>query len=631
LVELLSPARNLVAVLAAGSVEGEGASIAAANALLERVRGLAARERFFHWWTAFPTVFGAGSGGFDAVIGNPPWDRIKLQEVEWFAEREPRIARQARAADRKKLITELQTKGAPLAAQYAEATERAEANARVLTKAGDYPLLGGGDVNLYSLFVERAQALADVGGLVALLTPSGIAADKGAADFFKSIATTRRLAGLFDFENKKVFFPDIHASFKFCALIFGAAKRHFERSRCAFYMHGVEELDDPGRVLNLSAQDFELVNPNTGAAPIFRTQRDAEITTRIYRDHPVLVHHGALNLATNQRSERKVWPLKYLRMFDMTNDSNLFLTHAELSRQGFAPAGLNRWRNGDGEAVPLYEGKMVQMFDHRAADVVMNMDNLKRPAQQQAVLGSAKESPDRLPSPQFFVVGSEILGLWAGEWAIAYKSITAPSNVRTMIAAIVPRCGVGNSMAMLLPVAGREANYREWAPLLLGNMCSLAFDFALRQKVQGQNLNWFMIEQAAVIAPESYEAAIGSVKIANFIREQVLALSYTAHDLAPFARDLGHVNADGSVKAPFVWNDEDRRRRLAVLDALFMHLYGINEVDAAYILDTFPIVREQDVAAFGHFRTKDDVLREMRRISQGILRVEASNAVGLNL
>jgi len=620
LVELLSPARNLVTVLVAGRIEGQGEAVAAANALLAQVRALATREQFFHWWTAFPTVFKAGGGGgFDAVIGNPPWDRIKLQEVEWFAEREPSIAMQARASDRRTLIAELQAKGAPLAAQYAEATERAEANARVLAKAGDFPVLGGGDVNLYSLFVERAQALADPKGLVALLTPSGIAADKGAAEFFRSISTTGRLGALFDFENKKVFFPDVHASFKFSTLLFDGAQRQFTASRCAFHLHKLEDLDDPARVLKLTAEDFALVNPNTGAAPIFRSQRDADITTRIYRTNPVLVHRSALNPATHQRTERKVWPLKYLTMFHMTDDSKLFHTRAELEKRGFASVGLNRWRRGEVEAVPLYEGKMVQMFDHRVADVVMNLANLKRPAQQQPIVAEQKESADRYRTSQFFVAASEVAPVWLGEWAVAYKSITSPTNMRTMIAAIVPRCGLGNSMAALVPESGEVLGYGNWAALLLANLGAMAFDFALRQKVQGQNLNWFVVEQAVVVARERFDAQIGGVNIADFIREQVLHLSYTAHDLAPFARDLGHVNADGSVKPPFVWNDEDRRARLAALDGLFMHLYGLNEDDAAYILDTFPIVREQVTAAFGRYRTQDDVLAQLRRIQQGLL------------
>lgn len=632
LIEVLSPERNLVAVLAEGRIEGASPSIAAANTLLASVRALAARECFFHWWSEFPTVFKAdGRGGFDAVVGNPPWDRIKLQEVEWFAEREPQIALQARAADRKKLIAEQQKKATPLAAQYREATERAEANARVLAKAGDYPLLGGGDVNLYSLFVERAQALVHERGIVALLTPSGIAADKGAAVFFKSIATTQRLGALFDFENRKHFFPDIHASFKFCTLVFGGPKREYATTRCAFYLRRLEELDDPKRMLELAADDFKLVNPNTGAAPIFRSRRDADITTRLYREHPVLVRHGLASESLGQQPDRKVWPVKYATMFHMTSDSGLFLTRAELVKRGFEPTPLNRWRKGDEEAVPLYEGKMVQMFDHRAADVVVNAANLKRAAQQEAIASIEKAATDRYPTPQYWVLRNEVSRTWSGDWCIAYKSVTAPSNMRTMIGALLPTCGVGNSMAMLLPASGAHTAWANWAPLLMATISSFAFDFALRQKVQGQNLNWFIVEQAAVIAPERFEASIGNIKIADFIREQVLRLSYTAHDLAAFARDLGHVDVNGEVKPPFVWNDEDRRARLAALDGLFFYLYGLEEDDAAYILDTFPIVREQDDAAFGRFRTKDDVLAQLRHIKRGVLAVATAQSAQANL
>jgi hypothetical protein len=345
LAEIFSPRRNLVAVLASDGIEGEGAAIDAANSLLAKTRALAARERFFHWWTAFPTVFGAGGrGGFDVVVGNPPWDRIKLQEVEWFAERDSLIAGQARAADRKRLIGELEKKRSPLWIEYQEAAARAEANARVLGKSGDYPLLGGGDVNLYSLFVERAQMLAQPEGLVALLTPSGIAADKGAAEFFRGISATGRLSALFEFENRHnpggSYFPDVDSRFKFSALVFGGMQRTFPASRCAFYLHGLEELDDKERVLPLSAEDFHLVNPNTGAAPTFKSRRDVEITLRIYRSHPVLVDRS-------QGEERRVWPVKYVTMFHMTNDSGLFLTRDELENRGYARGELNHWRKDD--------------------------------------------------------------------------------------------------------------------------------------------------------------------------------------------------------------------------------------------------------------------------------------------
>ncbi len=611
------------------------------HAVVQRAINRAAVERLLHWELAFPTVWKDGQGGFDAVIGNPPWDRMKLQEVEWFAERRPEIALQARAADRKRLIALEQAGDTPLWREYLEASAAAETGAKIARECGDYPLLSSGDINLYSLFVERAQGLVNPSGIVGLLTPSGIAADKGASAFFRTLTAPEepvapaslpascnspleagatggcRLVALYDFENRKVFFPDIHASFKFCALVFGGERRRVKQSRCAFYLHDVEELADPERVLTLIGEDFARVNPNTGAAPIFRTRRDAEITMRIYRNHPVLVNRAG-------GAEQRAWPVRYVTMFHMTNDSGLFLTRAELERQGFTPAALNRWVRssplppaGEGpgvraveEAVPLYEGKMVQRYDHRAADVVLNAANLHRAAQQETIQDSVKTRPDRYPTPQYWVRREAINSFELPSAVLAFKDVTAPTNVRTMIAALIPATAFGNTLPLLaLPVAD--------AALLLANMNSFAFDFLARQKVQGQHLNWYILEQLPVIAPEVYEQALGGAKIADFIRSEVLALSYTAHDLAPFARDLGYVDADGCVKPPFKWDPEDRAQRMAKLDALFFHLYGLDAADAEYILSTFPIVREQDTKAHGGFRTRDRILEQLARIRAG--------------
>jgi len=588
----------------AGDDEGDAPEDAdettfAVNAVLTRIFTLARRERFFHWQTAFATVWQNGQGGFDALIGNPPWDRIKLQQVEWFAERKPAIALQARAADRKALIEHEARRKTRLWQDYQAAQESAEAGARVLRECGDFPLLSGGDTNLYSLFVERAAALASVNGIVGLLTPSGIAADKGAVPFFRTLSEAvegrgSRLAALYDFENRKVFFPDVHASFKFCALVFGSESRRFHEIRSAFYLHDVAELAEPQRVLRLSGADFLQVNPNTGAAPVFRSQRDAELTLAIYRHHPVLVRHG-------ESGEQRAWPLRYVRMFDMTNDSHLFLKKPE---------------NG---ALPLYEGKMVQMYDHRAADVVINKDNLYRAAQQESLSEALKEQPDRYSVPQYWVSTEDVERVHAGKWALGFKEITAPTNARTMIATLLPQAGFGNKIPLLLPIGLCSKEYAKQAALLLANLNSFAFDFVLRQKLQGQTINLFILEQLPVIAPAAYEAEIGGVRIADFIRDEVLALSYTAHDLAPFARDLGYVDENGAVRPPFLWNAADRAQRLARLDALFFHLYGLSTADADYILSTFPIVREQDIKAHVYFVTSERILGYLKAIEAGAL------------
>ena len=243
--------------------------------LLGQARRVAAEERFLNWQVAFPGVWSAWEraglhGGFDAVIGNPPWDRMKLQQVEWFAARRRAIAMATRAADRKRMIDDLETAGDPLAREFADASARAQTAVHMARASGEYPLLSGGDVNLYSLFVERAMTLVKPDGMVGLLTPSGIASDKTASAFFKGVATEGRLRALYDFENKKVFFPDVHASFKFCVLV-ASPSPNDEPARCAFYCHRVAELDDPERCFPLTAEDFARVNPNTGTAPIFRT------------------------------------------------------------------------------------------------------------------------------------------------------------------------------------------------------------------------------------------------------------------------------------------------------------------------------------------------------------------------
>ena len=367
------------------------------------------------------------------------------------------------------------------------------------------------------------------------------------------------------------------------------------------------ELDDPQRSFALSAEDFAAVNPNTGTAPIFRQRRDAEITRAIYGRCPVLV---------DQRTDppRQVWPVRYLRMFDMTNDSHRFKRRDELEAAGFYPVGSHRWRKGKEEYVPLYEGKMVQAYDHRAASIVVNPANLHRPAQPESTSLKQHQDVNWLPEPQFWIDRPQIETPSSIEWTLAFKDVTAPTNMRTMIAMVVTMSGFGNTLPVLLPDgANGEPAYRRFAPLLLANLNSFVFDFIARQKVQGQHLNLYIVEQIPVIPPHQFEAAIGNQTIADFIRAQVLRLSYTAVDLRPFAADLGHGGE------PFVWDEDDRRHRLARLDALFFHLYGLDRDDAEYILAQFPIVREQDEKQFGRYLTRDLILAYMNAVAAGDL------------
>ena len=559
--------------LGAVAIEKDAKGSAHFAALLDQAQRLIAEEHFLHWQVAFPGVWTAWDrvglhGGFDAVIGNPPWDRIKLQQVEWFAARRRAIAMAARAADRKRMIDALETAGDPLASEFADASARAQAAAHMARASGEYPLLSGGDINLYSLFVERAMTLVKPDGMVGLLTPSGIASDKTASTFFKGVATEGRLRALYDFENKKVFFPDVHASFKFCVLVASPSPGD-DPARCAFYCHRVAELDDPERCFPLTAEDFARVNPNTGTAPIFRTRRDAALTTAIYNRFPVLVDRSS-------GAAVKAWPVKYATMFHMTNDSGLFRTRAELEeREGAWPVGGNRFGSSSEDWVPLYEGKMVQAFDHRAANIVVNLENQYRPAQPVPATPEQHQDLNWLPDPQFWVKESET-SFPGAPYLLTFKDVTATTNVRSMIAALIPGFGVGNT----LPIVSTDGLIATDAVVLLANFNALPFDYVARQKIQGQHLNWFIVEQLPVVPPDRYETMrFGPKTAGEIVREMVLELTYTAHDMAPFARDLGYLDEAGEVKPPFRW-DEDRRLRLrAKLDAVFFHLYGVTDRD----------------------------------------------------
>ena len=589
---------------------GPGADDASAFAGRWRdARAVAGGEGFLHWEVAFPGVWRGWQetsppGGFDAVIGNPPWDRIKLQEVEWFATRARELSLAPTAAARKAGIKRLREEGAPLAAQFDAAKGRADQLGQLVRTSGHYPLLGGGDINLYSLFVERAMALVKPDGFVGLLTPSGIYADKTAARFFQSVSTAGRVAGLFDFENRKIFFKDVHASFKFCALIFGGQERRFDETTCAFFLHDTATIADPNRCFPLAPADFVRVNPNTGTAPIFRTRRDAEITRRIYERHPVLVDRSG-------GTEHRAWPIRHHRQFDLTNDSHMFRTAWELDAEGFYPVQGNRWKKGEDLYLPLYEGKMVQPFDHRTASVIVNPANLNRQAQPRESTLEERMDPAFLPRPIFWVSATEVAATFPERmgWTLVYRRITAPTNARTTLATILPWCGVSYTIPMLR-YAGQEFSALE-AACLQSALSSFCFDFVSRQKLHGTSMSLTSLEQLPVIASGDYDRRFGDMTARDLVRDHVLRLTYTAHDMAPFARDLGH---DGP---PFIWDEEQRRHLRARLDALYFHLYGLDRDDAAYVLDTFPIVRRDDVRQFGSYRTRDLVLAYMSALSAG--------------
>ncbi|WNM29953.1 DNA methyltransferase [Streptomyces sp. Li-HN-5-11] len=568
--------------------------------------------RFFHWHLEFPEVFsvpetGQGiqgatgwAGGFDCVLGNPPWERIKLLEQEFFAQRDAEIATARNANERRKLIARLPATNPELALAFTEEKRRGDGEAHFIRNSGKYKLTGIGTVNTYAAFSESNRNLIGPHGRMGVIVPTGIATDATTQHFFSELVRSGSLATLYDFENASPLFPGVHRSFKFSILSVTGTSRRESAARFAFFMHDPSELGDADKAFTLTPEEIRLLNPNSGTCPVFRSRRDAEVTLDIYRRLPVLILSGS--------TTGNPWKLHLGRMFHMSDDSGSFHMQEELS-SGWNNQGSS-FKNAGATLFPVYEAKMLHQFDHRWA--TYEPDGSTRDVNL-----TEKGYAPFSSTPRYWIDEREIRNKlspirWDREWLIAVRKICRSSDERTLISAAFPRFGLGDSANLMLP--GVPGN----APALLACTSSFAMDYVLRQKNGGTNLTFFLLEQLPAPDPESLALHT------SFIVPRVLELTYTADDMRPFAHDVGDTGN------PFQWNEGRRQAIRAELDALFFHLYGVSREDVDYILDTFPIVRRKDEAKYGTYRTKDLILAEYDRMAAAGLTLEDPLVEGKN-
>ncbi len=603
---------------------------------------------FFHWELEFPQVFHhrgpeaerpdaavVNTPGFDVVLGNPPWERIKLQEQEHFVD-VPDIARAANKAARERIINEWRTKGderqRARIAQFDAAKHRAEAESRFARAAGRFPLTAVGDVNTYALFAELARALLAPNGRAGIIVPTGIATDDSTRAFFGDLVAQRRLISLYDFENREAIFPGVHRSYKFSLLTIGTTNAP---PRFLFFATNPSQLADPQRAFTLTPDEIRLINPNTRTAPVFRTVHDAELTKKIYRRAPVLVDERAPQRHSDPAAGNP-WGVSFLRMFDMSNDSHLF-------------------RSTPGEGLlPLYEAKLLHQFTHRWASygsAPQRHSGAEEDGPAARELTAAElADPTTTVTPRYWVPAAEVdarlAGRWERGWLLGFRDITNATNERTAIFSLLPRVGVGNKVPLLFPRATATQ-----IACLLATLDSLTFDYVTRQKMGGTTLNFFIVYQLPVLPP----AAFSPADIA-YIVPRVLELVYTAWDITAFAADVW-AEADEALRAliverrmanyrdteaqssaeittlclraavvnsdpppPFIWHDERRARIRAELDARIARLYGLTRDELRYILDpadvcgadfpgeTFRVLKEKEIRQFGEYRTRRLVL-----------------------
>lgn len=580
-----------------------------APAVRERVEQLGAQFRFLHWHLAFPDVFGVPRdgetadngetgwiGGFDVVLGNPPWDQLQFQETEWFAARQPEIA--ALPGERRKnKIAELAGSDPILNGQYREAVREVANVTHLVRNGARFPLCGRGRVNTYSVFAETMRSLIAPSGRAGVIVPTGIATDDTTKAFFASLVDGHSLVSLYDFENAAPIFPGVHRSYKFCLLTMtGSLRPVQEGAEFMFFARRAEDLQHEERRFRLTAEDFRLFNPNTRTCPIFRTRRDAEITRSIYERVPVLIDRT--------RPDGNPWEVLFRQgLFNMTSDSGLFRTRSELEEEGWTLEG-NVFRRGEDRYLPLYEGKMFHHFDHRFA----SYEN----GEWRELTSPEKSDAERLPFPRYWVSETEVLNRVGGLRPVAlpaWRDIARSTDERTTIAAIVPFVGFGHQAPLMF------LTDHLLGVLLTACLSSMVLDYVARSKVGGTHLTYFIVEQLPVLSPSLLSSAppwSQDRSVRSWITPRVAELTCTSSDMAELSRALGC--AGGAIR----WEGKRREVIRAELDAAFFHLYGIDRIDVGHVLDTFSVAMQQELRDHGEYHTKRLVLERYDALAAAI-------------
>ena len=320
---------------------------------------LSLAHRFFHWPLEFPEVF--ADGGFDVVLSNPPWERVKLQEKEFFAVHDARIANARNKAARARLIRDLTETNPGLYAAFIAALRAASGASAFLRHGGRFALTGRGDINTYAVFAELARDVVRTSGRCGIIVQSDIATADTSKFFFQDVMDKNQIVSLHDFVNTEGIFPAVHRTHPHFCLLTMSQSPGRSATIFSFWNTNASHLRLEERRFTLTADDIALLNPNTHNCPIFRTQADAELTKAIYRRVPVLWRE-----ATEEAPEVNPWRLSFKRLFDMANDSHHFRAADDLVVDGYRLEG-NVFVSPYDRYLPLYEAKMLHQFAHRWA------------------------------------------------------------------------------------------------------------------------------------------------------------------------------------------------------------------------------------------------------------------------
>lgn len=566
--------------------------------LIVLVQLLTDRLHFFHWELEFPDVFVAGKGGFDAVVGNPPWEISKPKSQEFFSLFDPiyrtRGKQEAIALQRELFIKNMDIERAWLlyvagfkamgnwnrhaAFPFGDpADETIGGDTLSLVRGNvnhelherwrnqrsrhsgyadaEHPFRhqGSADINTYKMFLEQAHMLSRTGGRLGFIVPSGIYTDRGSTDLRSLFIERCRWEWIWSLINWNKLFPSIYYRFKFTVSI--AQKGTVtDKIKCGFNKKTFESWENPyNTYLLLNKKQIEIFSPDSKALLEISTTEDLNTLNKIYQNPSRL---GQL--------------VDFTQQFDMTGDSELFPPVTSWVDFGYLQNQYGYYQFDEKIALPVYEGRMIGQFD--AAEKRWISGRARTAVWEQT------DPENKIPGPQYLIAKEdyEKSDKNLGGYAVYYMKIASATNTRSFIGTILHN---EPSVYSLCQLINKKYSLLIWLKISV-ILNSFIYDYSIRQRLGGLNITGYVLKDTPISKyPEFCK---------YFIEIISTALSFSH---IRFAREWLIINEKypniiGKKNWRSLWaiTPHERLRLRCILDAIVTELYSLSYDDFAWIL-----------------------------------------------